>query len=403
MDRGSTGGDCTHDPIEAFRRLLHYCRQRNWAGFDPYDALNSRVLAATPLQHSRHARIALTQALKRLPFNLRPLLGVPEEQNAKGIALFLMAFLKVPRNILPDRDELVTAMVERLTALRSAGTGYWCWGYSFPWQTRTVLVPRGAPNLVCTAFVADALLDLYEQDRQSVHLEMALSAADYVVEQLYWTGDDGSVGFSYPVPGLRPRVHNANFLGAALLCRAYALTGRSKFLETALNAARHSARCQEADGSWRYGDLQTQSWIDNFHTGFNLCALDAIGRNGRTQEFRPHLEQGYDFYLHHFFTEAGVPKYFHNSTYPIDAHCIAQSLITLDALSDLSSESRPRATAVFDWAMANMWDQRGFFYYRRLRFLTNRISYMRWTQAWMLLALATTIGRPNACPAARAT
>jgi hypothetical protein len=39
--------------------------------------------------------------------------------------------------------------------------------------------------------------------------------------------------------------------------------------------------------------------------------------------------------------------------------------------------------------MANMWDERGYFYYRVLRFLTIRISYMRWSQAWMLLALTT--------------
>jgi hypothetical protein len=36
-----------------------------------------------------------------------------------------------------------------------------------------------------------------------------------------------------------------------------------------------------------------------------------------------------------------------------------------------------------------MSDDRGFFYYRILRSHTNRISYMRWSQAWMLLAMVT--------------
>jgi hypothetical protein len=39
--------------------------------------------------------------------------------------------------------------------------------------------------------------------------------------------------------------------------------------------------------------------------------------------------------------------------------------------------------------MDHMWDDRGFFYYRILRFCTIRTSYMRWTQVWMFLALAT--------------
>jgi len=41
--------------------------------------------------------------------------------------------------------------------------------------------------------------------------------------------------------------------------------------------------------------------------------------------------------------------------------------------------------------MRHLWDRRGFFYYRALRFWTIRTSYMRWSQAWMLLALATLV------------
>ena len=49
--------------------------------------------------------------------------------------------------------------------------------------------------------------------------------------------------------------------------------------------------------------------------------------------------------------------------------------------------------------MRLMWDERGFFYYRVLRFGTIRTSYMRWSQAWMLLALATLL---ESIPDARA-
>jgi hypothetical protein len=37
--------------------------------------------------------------------------------------------------------------------------------------------------------------------------------------------------------------------------------------------------------------------------------------------------------------------------------------------------------------MEHMWDDRGFFYYRVLRVTTIRTPYMRWSQAWMFLAL----------------
>jgi len=68
---------------------------------------------------------------------------------------------------------------------------------------------------------------------------------------------------------------------------------------------------------------------------------------------------------------------------------VAQSILTLLAFRDLDPLNVPLARSVFDWAMKHMWDERGFFYYRVLRLCTIRTSYMRWSQAWMLLALSS--------------
>jgi hypothetical protein len=68
---------------------------------------------------------------------------------------------------------------------------------------------------------------------------------------------------------------------------------------------------------------------------------------------------------------------------------VAQSIITLLTFNDLDPSSISIAHSVFRWAMDHMWDDDGFFYYRVLRLYTIRTSYMRWSQAWMLLALAT--------------
>ena len=369
--------------------LLCYCKKNDWAGFDPYDVLNSRLFSGTPFYNNRIVSVALTQIVKRLPINLRLLLSVSRQQNPKAIALFLSALLKLSRLGLLGQDNLVGLMVDRLEALRSPDSPYWCWGYSFPWQTRTVRVPRGAPNLVCTTFVANALLDAYEERPDPRCLNMAVNAANYLLNELYWTDGDSVAGFSYPLPGWQPRVHNANFLGAALFCRIYKQTGDLKFLEPALRAARYSAAKQQADGSWDYGEMPKQRWVDNFHTGYNLCALQSIGRDAGTSEFEPRLSTGFQFYLKHFFREDGAPRYFHNRTYPIDIHSVAQSIITLLALKDLDARSVEQAHAVFRWAMNHMWDERGYFYYQVLPLYKNRISYMRWSQAWMLLALST--------------
>lgn len=379
--------DLARDLDIAIGKLLAYCRREGWAGYDPYDALNSRLFQVLPFAGTKWGRIALTQALKRSPVNFRRLVLVPKTQNPKTLALLLAAFLKLPPASLPDREELVQHLILRLNDLRSPDPSYWCWGYNFPWQGRENLVPRWAANMVCTTFVADALLDLFEKTQNAQAFEMAVSAARYILDRLYWSDREGA-GFSYPVPSLRSEVHNANLLGAALLCRIYRHSREERFRWAAVTVARHSAQRQLQDGAWYYGESASQKWIDNFHTGYNLMALQTIGRELRIADFQKNLVDGFTFYRTRFFRDDCAPRYFHDRDYPIDIHCVAQSILTLVALENLAPNCHALAESVFRWAMANMWDRRGFFYYRVLHYGTIRTSYMRWSQAWMLLALS---------------
>jgi hypothetical protein len=46
------------------------------------------------------------------------------------------------------------------------------------------------------------------------------------------------------------------------------------------------------------------------------------------------------------------------------------------------------AEKIAAWAIDNLRDRSGYFYYQRRRLFTVRTPFMRWTQAWMLYALA---------------
>jgi hypothetical protein len=156
-----------------------------------------------------------------------------------------------------------------------------------------------------------------------------------------------------------------------------------------MKAAHYSAGCQREDGSWAYGEGNKQAWVDNFHTGYNLSALRHIDLIRGSREFATHVGRGFAFYRAHFMRADGAARYFHDDTFPIDAHCVAQTILTFLEFSDVDPDSARQAEFACDWALANMWDQRGYFYYRKLRFGSIKTSYMRWTQAWMLLALST--------------
>lgn len=368
-------------------KLWNYCLKNNFSGYDPYDALNSKLLKFIPGASSRFFRLAATQMLKRLPVNIRPLLLIPKTQNPKALAIFLKAALRLKQGGIIDTSEQITYLIQRISDLRAHGYSYYCWGYSFPWQTRTLLVPSGSPNLVCTVFVADALLDAWNITDNKHCLEMATSAGNFILKELYWS-ENGNAGFSYPQPGLKIHIYNADLLASALLSRLSFILNEKKYLEPALKVARYAVSKQNEDGSWYYGETSGTKWIDNFHTGYNLLALKDISKYSRSDEFSNSISKGLAFYKNNFFREDGSPKYYHNKTYPIDIHCVAQSIITLEAFDKLDTTNKKLALSVLKWALKNMWTKKGYFYYQITPLYKNRISYMRWSQAWMLLALA---------------
>ncbi len=375
--------------------LLAYCRANDWSGYDPYDALNSRVFRSLPFLDFRLARLALTQGVKRSPVNLRPLLLVPRTPNPKGIALFLTSATKLSRTIAPEAAGLVPALAGKLLSLRSPGRPRSCWGYNFDWQQRFDLVPQGSPNIVCTTFAGNALLDANERSPEPAWPEAAVSAADFILEELSSRDGRGRLRFRYTLVG-DDEVHNANLLGASYLCRVGRISGDRKYVEPALEAARFSVARQHDDGSWAYGEAPTQQWIDNFHTGFNLVALRRIRDDAGTGEFDPAIRKGFDFFKTRFFREDGAPKYFHDAAYPIDIHSAAQSIITLTEFADFGTDNVELASAVLAWTLEHLRSPKGYFYFQKRPRLTVRTPFMRWSQAWMLLALATLLdhGRP---------
>ena len=80
------------DIFESFAALRSWCEAEQFKGWDPYDGLNSKIFQALPLKKSRFCRLAVIQAFKRNPINLRKIACVPKKYNTKGLALFLQGY-----------------------------------------------------------------------------------------------------------------------------------------------------------------------------------------------------------------------------------------------------------------------------------------------------------------------
>jgi hypothetical protein len=401
------------DLNSAHKSLWQWCRAQGFAGYDPYDALNSRLFQATPLKDSRLARLAWTQFHKRSPINFRPLAGIPRERNSKGIALFTLAALAEYRRSKTKEAEIeARELLDDLMSMRLKGFRGAAWGYNFDWQSRAFFAPRGTPTIVPTAFAARALCEAAEVFGAEKYLPFARTICDFILSDLNRSEEAADeVCFSYS-PLDRTRVFNASLLAGETLAAVGRLTGEASLCDWAMRSARYVIRRQRADGSWAYGGNDYQSWADNFHTAFVLESLsriiDAVGtepgadRDPRagsprgavvatgssSQDFETAIQRGYEFWQERFFLDNGWPKYYPDRLYPADAHSAASAIVTLVELRERVPDALNLAEQIAEWAIANLRDDRGLFYYQRRQFHTVRIPYMRWSEAWMAYALA---------------
>ncbi len=145
---------------------------------------------------------------------------------------------------------------------------------------------------------------------------------------------------------------------------------------------------QREDGAWRYGTLPHHGFVDSFHTGFNIEALDLIRKTLGTGEFDSTIFRGLAYYRENFFSPDGMVKYYDNNVYPLDMHSVAQAILVFLSLGQGSGD-RALAQRVLTWAIDHLYNMpKGRFYYQATRFWKNSIDYARWTQAWSYYALA---------------
>lgn len=388
--------------IESFNRLKSYCESEHYKGWDPYDGLNSKVFQALPLlKKSALCREVVIQGFKRNPINLRRIALVPKDYNAKGIGLFLQGYCNLVKAVrkhpewsvqLGTEDELLAKVREianLLMSLQSKGDYHGaCWGYNFDWQARGGLFfPKYTPTVVATNFCATALMETYELAGQKEWLDASLSSAEFVTKDLHRTTIKDGFLFSYSIMPGNDTVYNASLLGSRLLSYCYKYTGNEEYRQLAEESVKACCNGQREDGAWVYGLLPVQQWVDSFHTGYNLDGLIAYEENTGDTKYHEHIEKGFKYYIEHFFEPDGTPKYYDNKMFPIDIHCPGQLLVTLSRLHKFN-ENQELATKVLNWTVKNMQDKKGFFYYQLKKGISSKISYMRWSNAFMFYAMS---------------
>jgi hypothetical protein len=370
----------------ALDRTERYIETERYRGYDPYDGLTSPVFRAPVLRSAHLPRFAFQQLLKRLPFQVRPLLGIHKGYNPVTLALVLQAYvyrdLASPDDRAARRDR-IDYLVAELARLATPGWSGSCWGYDFPWETRHITMPAAYPTIVATGIVTNALFEAWRLAGSAKAGILVTGAVPFITEDLRRTTVGETFCWSYS-PADHTSVLNATAKGARLCVQANRIVPNGGLLDLARATLRFVADHQAGDGGWPYsvGGVNA-SWRDNFHTCYVLDCLNEFSRLTGDGSFALNVQNGLDYYLRNFFHLGVVPKYYDTRLYPIDATACAQSILTLTRFGRVE-----QAAAVAAWCLDHMSLPDGAFRYQIYRRYENRIPYMRWSVAWLFLALS---------------
>ena len=385
---------------DSLSRILAYCRKEDFKGYSLYDSHTGKI----PFEKfGKTISFLSNQVLKRAPINFRPLIGVPKAYNPKGMGLFLHSYSLLRQanvEILPEGDlkELSDYFFNYLLDYHSNGYSGICWGYHYDWPRSDGSMFRAfTPSVVVTAFICRAMMEYIkaepaanEKVKQTIR-----SAVEFVLNDVYCTEHKEGLCFSY-TPAQRDTVFNANLLAAEILAYDDYLQQSERHSNKIQQVLDFTLSHQNYDGSWYYSlhpkTGKPKDQID-FHQGYMVETIHRICNIAEcwTPELRKSVEKGLKFYIDRQFDSEGASLWRYPKKWPIDIHNQSQGIITFSLLKKYSDEYLAFAEKIAEWTIRNMQAKDGRFYYQKWPIITSKVPYMRWNQAWMMVALSTLI------------
>jgi rhamnogalacturonyl hydrolase YesR len=374
---------------ESLVKLKAYIESENFKGYDPYDTLLSWV----PFKWlGKWGPILAIQFQKRNPVNIRPLFGIKKEINPKAFGLLLNGYsLLYQKDKNPDHLEKMDYFFKWLFENPSIGYQGMGWGYNFPWANPVKYLKPFVPSAVVTGFVCKGVFQYYKatgNDKAKVLLE---KAREFILNELPQYQDDSGLSISY-TPVMQDVCYNASLLACEVLVMNYHLNPNESLKTKCINLVNFVVSRQKSDGSWAYSeDIETgrERMQLDFHQGYVIESIYEIMQllYIKAEKWEQAIAKGLKYYKEEQFFEDGRSLWRLPKEYPVEIHNQSQGIITFTKLSQYDRSYLPFAHRIADYTMNNMQTKDGHFYYHKFETHTHKIPYMRWSQAWMFLAL----------------
>lgn len=364
-------------------RLEAWIERSGYRGYEPFDGLSSWVRPL--LGGSIFLERVLMQVVRRSPINLRPALGITRKESTKGSGYFAAGYLNQAKRGTSSAGAKASERLHWLDGHKVERFKDHSWSNHFDFSSRGGRYTSKDPIIVWTALIGHTFVDGYEILREPRFLEVAESAARWIMNLPREQTDSGAC-ISY-LFDRQSSIHNSNLLGGGFLARVAKYNGSEEMLDVAREAMVYSCSRALPDGSWRYGESEKYHWVDNFHTGYNLDSLQHYELATGNREFHDVALKGLVYYIENLFEDDGCPRYYNHSKFPIDIQCSGQAIETLARYASYDERALPLSRKVAKWTQENMQGSSGAFYYRKGAVYTIKTPMLHWGQGTMFKGL----------------
>jgi polysaccharide biosynthesis protein VpsJ len=364
----------------------NYVTVNGLASYDPYDGLSSPLIRPV-LGKNQLALRVWQQGVRLFPLNIRPLIGVRKLIHTKTVSDFASAY-----SILSRADagtsfrEKAKRCLDSLASLHSPTRSGLGWGLRFPFATRFVSAKAQQANIFQTINALHAFLDGFETFGDKRYLDLCEQGMEFLKYDLGYTEKEETVSWNY-WENFTIEIYNISGLMIGLCARLALLTGNDHYRLLSRKLYAYISKAQNEDGSWYYSADARGNFIDGFHTGYILEGMiRAVQLNVVKKDDA--LARGITYYLQCFFTADGTPRYFSNATFPIDGQNAAQALQTLHFILNVNFAPKELLEKCFARVDQLLWNQTGYYNYKRTRWITYKTPMHRWVTGPMFLALS---------------
>ena len=373
-----------------YNTLYKWIEGQSFVGYDPYDALNTK---SNIIIKPKTVRLILCYLNKFSPINLRKIYKIRAIKNNKALALICLSIMRRPikknmNHVLRDHINYILSksLIERY--------GFHCWNaHNFPIQTTKEYQQAEMPGIIGTEMCASAIFEYYKKIEKLTHLKkVLLSTRDFFLKKLLVKNGNATYFKYKPLTSDDECIFNASLIAAKYVAKINKYFNSSDGFDIVQDCFHYIISKQNKNGSWHYGiNLKTeyQKKQVDFHQGFILdCILDYMKLVDVNPIILESYRKGLSFYHRKQFDTAGRSLYRYPRKFPIDIHNQAQGIITFAKAGKYDERYINFAKTITNWTIQNMRSEKGYFFYQKYPFMTNKIPYMRWAQAWMLYALS---------------